>query len=191
MTQGGQTDDGMSERDVAAALAIRELLTRTGQHLRSAAAPEEPFAEFLPERRRFGVFRQSSRMSPRGTVWRLGVFLLDTDPDSVSPLHRAGHSTRAVPPGHPGHHSRSAEERREYRGAALRGGYPEGTTVHFDAEPIELDAKALRESTGPLILRDGVARVRWSRTAPDADAPLFSDYLAERVDLLLNPPEGA
>ena len=40
-----------------------------------------------------------------------------------------------------------------------------------------------------VLLRDGRVLVRWSATA--AQHVDFADYLAERVDLLTNPPEGA
>jgi hypothetical protein len=33
--------------------------------------------------------------------------------------------------------------------------------------------------------------VRWSASAADSDARDLADYLAERVDLLIHPPEGA
>ncbi len=83
------------------------------------------------------------------------------------------------------HQSNLAAARREYRAAALRAGFPPGETVNFDAKPIELDA-ALAESDGPVILGPDGMQVRWSPTS-DALAP-FESYLAERAELLADPP---
>ena len=83
------------------------------------------------------------------------------------------------------------EVRRALRAAAQRGGFRDGETVNFGAEPIPLEVEALRDSTGPLFVRDGRALVRWSAAAGDEAATGFAAYLAERVDLLAHPPEGA
>jgi hypothetical protein len=85
----------------------------------------------------------------------------------------------------------STEERREVRGAAFRGPFPPGSSVNYDAPVIPLTAEALRDATGPLLLRDDAVRVRWSRSAGDDAARDLEPYLAERVGLLLDPPLGA
>ena len=77
------------------------------------------------------------------------------------------------------------------RAAAQRGGFRNGETVNFDAPVIDLEAATLGRASGPLFIRDGRPLVRWSATAADADARDFGGYLAERVDLLAHPPEGA
>jgi hypothetical protein len=117
-------------------------------------------------------------------AWRLGVLLLSAD----GTVRATGAVTRAVPPGHPGHMAVSTEERREVRAAAFRA-FPPGTTVYLDAPVIDLDA--LRDAPGPLLLRDDRVVVRWSVSAPEDAARDLAPYLAERVDLLLHPPQGA
>jgi hypothetical protein len=66
---------------------------------------------------------------------------------------------------------------------------PEGETVDFDAPEVDLDELARLGASGPLVLHDGVVRVRWSPAQPDALTPLDA-YLRDRVDLLVHPPEG-
>lgn len=95
---------------------------------------------------------------------------------------------RATKPGRAQYVSVSAETRRAYRAAAERGHIAPGETVNFDAEPIELTAAALREATGPLLLREGRVLVRWSPAGDPVDA---LGYLTERAELLARPPEGA
>ena len=151
---------------------------------RLAGAPDEAVAEFKPARRRLGVPR-AARLRPVGRAWRLGVLLLSAD----GTVRATGSVTRAVPPGHPGHMAVSTEERREVRAAAYRGPFPEGSTVHFGAPVIELTA--LEGATGPLLLRDGRVVVRWSLSAGDDAARDLEPYLAERISLLLDPPQGA
>jgi hypothetical protein len=83
----------------------------------------------------------------------------------------------------------STEERREIRAAAFRGPFPPGSTIDYDAPVIDL--AALRDAPGPLFLRDDRVLVRWSLSAPDDAARDLAPYVAERVDLLLHPPQGA
>jgi hypothetical protein len=79
---------------------------------------------------------------------------------------------------------------RAYQAAAARSGYARGETVNFDAVPVDLDELVRADASGPLVLRDGAAFVRWSPTQPDALAEL-APYLRDRAALLLNPPAGA
>lgn len=177
----------MSDTDDERAVAeVRAVLDRTAAELAAAGAPDEALARFVPGRRVLGVATRPS-MKPIGRVWRLGVLLLGRD----GALYATGAITRAVEPGHRGHMAVSAEQRREVRAAAHRGPFAEGETVDYDADPITLDAAALRETDGPLFVREGRALVRWSASADDASAAPFDRYLAERADLLLHPPERA
>src|SRR4051794_5266712 len=162
----------MSDED--ALDAARALLTRTAATLAAAGARDEALAEFVPARRVLLVQRPAA-MRPLGRVWRLGVLLLGPD----GALRATGAITRAVEPGHPGHVSVSAEDRREHRAAAFRGPFTRGETVDYDTVPIRLEVDALRASTGPLLLRDGRLLVRWSASLGDDAAADFAPYLTE------------
>ncbi|WP_157156749.1 hypothetical protein [Diaminobutyricimonas sp. LJ205] len=172
-------DDPVIER-------LRRELAGAVAALEQGGARDEALAEFVPPRRVLMINRQAA-MRSLGRAWRLGVFLLDR----AGALYAVGATTRAVPPGYPGYQSVSAEHRRDHRAAAFRGPFEHGETVNFDAHEILLDAEILRSSTGPLFLRGDDAFVRWSATAPDDAAIPFEKYLAERVDLLVHPPEGS
>ncbi|TQL47124.1 hypothetical protein FB562_0171 [Homoserinimonas aerilata] len=162
--------------------SIRGSLARAAAQLTAAGASDEALAEFVPARRVALIFTREATMRPLGRVWRLGVLLLDADGNA----HTVGTITRAQHTGRPNHQSVSAETRRVQRAAALKAGYPDGETVNFHTTPIDPDNPA-----GPLLVHDGEARVRWvAGAAPDAAAPLDA-YLAERIQLLLDPPEGA
>lgn len=176
---GQADDDGAVE-------AARALLREAAETLAEASAPQEALAEFEPAHRRFGIARKA-RMRPIGRVWRLGVVLLEPG----GSVRATGGITRAVPPGHPRHAALSIEARREVRAAAHRGPFAEGETIDYDTSLIELEAAALRSATGPLFLRDGRVLVRWSVSAGDDAARDLAPYTAERVDLLLRPPQGA
>ena len=162
----------------------REMTDAARGRLREAGARTEAHARYVPPRRVL-LIQRAATMEPLGRVWRLGVLLLDAD----GGLHGTGSLTRAVPTGHPNLQSLSAETRREYRQAALKAGFDQGETVNFDTVPIEWDAGLLRSSDGPLVLTDDGLGVRWAATA--AALVPFERYLAERVELLLHPPEGA
>jgi len=154
--------------------------------LSDAGARQEALAEYEGARRRFLIPREPV-LRRVGSVWRLGVFLLD----DAGMLRATGTLVRATPPGRPQYQSQSAEERRSLRAAAQRGRFHDGETVNFDAPVIPFEPAALRDASGPLFLRHGRALVRWSAAASDADARDFEGYLAERVDLLAHPPDGA
>ncbi len=179
-------DDADEDRDAVAVSRVRAAVAEAAERLRAGGARDEALAEFVPRRRKLLIAREPV-LRPAGRVWRLGVLLLGHD----GVLRATGSIVRATPAGRPAYQSVSAETRRAYRAAAERGHFAEGETVDFDAEVVELEAESLRTSRGPLFLRDGRALVRWSASVSDADAVDFHAYLAERVDLLLNPPEGA
>ena len=164
----------------------KRLLREAADRLAAAGIADEAVAEFEPATRRLGIPRRA-RLRPVGRGWRLGVLLLEAD----GTVRATGSVTRAVPPGHPGHMAVSTEERREVRGAAFRGPFPQGSTVNYDAPVIPLSPEALEGATGPLLLRDDAVRVRWSLSAGDDAARDLEPYLAERVGLLLDPPRGA
>ncbi|MGO4301700.1 hypothetical protein [Leifsonia sp. RAF41] len=176
-------DGGTDEDAIARIHAAVEDAVKT---LEAAAARQEALAEFVPARRRF-LMRREPVLRRIGAVWRLGVFLLDAE----GSLRATGSLVRATPPGRPQYQSRSAEDRRSLRAAAQRGHFRDGETVNFDAPAIPMEVSALRATTGPLFLRDSRPMVRWSATAHDADAREFGGYLAERVELLSHPPDGA
>lgn len=175
------------EGEAAVLAGIRADLDRAVARLTAAGARDEALAEYVPERRVLGVPRKPVLKS-LGRVWRLGVFLLGPD----GALYETGSATRALEPGRPAYQSASAELRREYRAAATRGRFPHGETVNFDAVPVVLEGAALRDSAGRLFLGSGgQALVRWNATAGDADAVELASYLADRVELLAEPPAGA
>ena len=175
-------DEARSDEEAMA--AVRAALGDAVRRLDAAGARDEALAEFIPRRRRLLVTREAT-LRPIGRVWRLGVLLVDR----ASVLRATGSITRATEPGRPAYQSISAESRRAYRAAAQRGHFAPGETVDWDAPVIELDPEALTRSSGPLLLRDGRVLVRWS-AGSTATIP-FDSYLSERVELLVDPPEGA
>ena len=176
-------DDGTDEDAIG---RIRASVQDAVRALSATGARHEALAEYEGARRRLLIPREPV-LRRVGAVWRLGVFLLDES----GTLRATGTLVRATPPGRAQYQSQSAEDRRSLRAAAQRGRFHDGETVNFDAPLIPLDATALRDASGPLLLRDGRALVRWSAAASDADARDFEGYLAERVDLLAHPPDGA
>ncbi|MET0480609.1 MAG: hypothetical protein ABWX76_04425 [Leifsonia flava] len=177
----------MSDDHADAVLAgIRASLRSAVERLTAAGARDEALAEYVPERRVLGVPRKPVLRSV-GRVWRLGVFLLAPD----GTLYETGLTTRALEPGRPAYQSASAEQRREYRAAATRGRFPHGETVNFDAVEVVLDSDHLRSAAGRLFLDGERARVRWNASAGDSDAVDLESYLADRVELLAEPPAGA
>jgi hypothetical protein len=180
---GGECQDA-ALRGEGAIAEVRARLDDAVRRLDAAGARDEALAEFVPRHRRLLVTREAT-LRPIGRVWRLGVLLLDR----ASVLRATGSIIRATAPGRPAYQSLSAESRRAYRAAAQRGHFAPGETVDFDAPVIDLQVDALTRSTGPLLLREGRALVRWS-AASTAAVP-FESYLSERVELLLHPPEGA
>lgn len=164
---------------------IRLALDTAMVRLQEAGARDEALAR-LEIPRRLLLIQRGPRFVPVGRVWRLGVFLLGVD----GVLHETGQITRAVPPGYPGFQSVSAEHRKGVKAAAVRAPFAPGEAINYDASEIVLDEEELRASQGPLFLDGDTARVRWSRL-PNAKPMAFGAYLAERVDALAHPPEGA
>lgn len=165
--------------------------------LEGAGVRPEPLAELVPERRVMLV-KRAATMRRLGEVWRLGVLLLTapaTDPATapLPPLFAAGRTTRSAARPYPGNQSISREERRDIAAAALRGGFSEGSSVHFDATTIPLNEEALRAlgPDHPLGVHGDGLRVRWRSGASLESAPTLGAYLDERVELLVHPPEGA
>lgn len=175
--------------DPAVVDALRAELARAASTLQAASARTEALAEFVPERRVLGL-PLAARMRPLGRVWRLGVLLLEADA-SEPRLFATGMLTRAQPPGRAGYQSRSAEVRREYRAAAQKGRFAEGETVDFDAVPIDVDALDELPASSPILVRADGVFVRWNGSADPAAVVPVSSYLAERVELLAHPPQGA
>jgi hypothetical protein len=207
-----QNPEAVSDADAAVLAEVRVRLSDAVAALSAAGARTEALAEDLPGGRVL-LLPRPERLRPLGTVWRLGVFLLlatqpegedstsrpsqRTERGSAALSHPAGEPrlfatgslTRSHEPGRPTFVAASAERRRQLRVAAFRGHYPPGTSVNFDAQPIPLD-ESLVGSSGVLTVRDGRAYVRWRPAEPDALTD-FATYLAERVALLVTPPEGA
>ncbi|GIT78658.1 hypothetical protein LLS1_03270 [Leifsonia sp. LS1] len=185
----------MSEAEVGKddALAVEEFRAAVDDavaRLTEAGARTEALAVYEARQRKLLIMREPV-LRPAGRVWRLGVLLLDAD----GGLHATGSVIRATEPGRTQYVSVSAETRRAYRAAAERGHFRDGETVDFDADPVPLDVETLRDAArtgrGPLFLSDGVVRVRWSTAVADTDARDALGYLAERVELLAHPPQGA
>lgn len=165
--------------------AARACADAVSELQRAGIAPEA-LASLVPERRALLVLRRAAVMRPLGDVWRLGSLLLGVD----GSLYAVGRATRAAERGRTGYQSVSREERRDIAAAALRGGYPSGTAVNFDATPLPLDAAGLRAlgAEQPIGLQDGEVRVRWRAGASLQGAPALESYIAERADLLIHPP---
>ncbi len=168
-----------------AVAAARVAVDQAVAALAAAGARDEALAEFEAERRRLGI-RRAPRMVPVGRVWRLGALLLGPSAE----LYGTGRVVIAEQPAHRSVIAASIGEHRAFQAAAVRGGYRVGETVDFDAVPIDLGALAETGESGPLVLHDGAVMVRWSPTQPGMLAELTA-YLADRVELLVNPPDGA
>lgn len=179
-----------------------EACTEAAAALASAGIAPDALAEYVPPRTVLLITRKAT-MKPMGEAWRLGTVLLGTD----GALYAHGHTTRSDERGRPGYQSASREERREIAAAALRGGYPIGTTVNYDAAPLALvadgrdtggpnqvldpDPDQTPDSESPIGYRDGEIRIRWRAGAPLDGAQPLAAYLRERVELLTDPTRGA
>ncbi len=148
---------------------------------RLAGAPREALGG-LVEPRTLGI-RRAPRIVPRGDAWHLGVLLLADDA-----VLATGESVRAREDAPRGYTAESQRARSALAAAAFRGGYPEGMPVHVGWTPLDLDAVERGAASGPLSVADGIPIIRWSSSA--GYMPLET-YLAERIDLLVHPPQGA
>ncbi|MFT4231181.1 MAG: hypothetical protein QM606_00175 [Leucobacter sp.] len=137
----GAADAEHAQRD-AAERALRAC-AEAAERLREGGIAPEALAEYVPPRRVL-LWTRAATMRPLGEAWRVGSLLLDAS----GGLYALGRATRAAERGRPGYQSLSREERREIAAAALRGGYPAGTPVNYDARPIPLDATAAGAAAG-------------------------------------------
>jgi hypothetical protein len=125
----------------------------------------------------------AAKLVPVERVWRLGVLLLGRS----GTLYGTGTTLRVTEPRHPNAQSLLAEDRRQLRAIALRSGISGGETINLDARDIVLaDLDAVSR---PVARTDAGLVVQWSASS-DQLTPLAS-YLAERIALLIDPPQGA
>ncbi|MEF3404663.1 hypothetical protein [Agromyces sp. CCNWLW203] len=148
-------------------------------------ARDEALAGYVPERRTLGIPR-AARMTPLGRVWRLGVLLVDTD----GRLFATGRVVRAERPVRRSTPATAIAEQRAFAAAAVKGGFAEGETVNFGAAPVDPAEIERSGASGPIVMVGDALFVRWNPAQPDALTPL-DRYLADRVELLANPPSGA
>ncbi|MFZ7086849.1 hypothetical protein [Curtobacterium sp. RRHDQ10] len=165
--------------------SVRALLDDTRATLEAAGARDEALGEYVRPRPVLGI-RRDPTMRDLGRVWRLGTLLLHRD----GSLWATGSITRVTEPGRPQYQSTSAEIRRAYRAAANKGHFRTGDTVNHGARPITID-EHLVGASGPVFIDGDRALVRWSPTASDDAAVPLTDYLTDRVELLVHPPQGA
>lgn len=148
--------------------------------IRLADVPREALGELREARRTFGITR-APRIVPAGEAWHLGVLLVaDEQVAATGEIIRAREEVRR------GFPAESQRRRAELAGAARRGGFAEGQTVHLGWRAIEIGE--VDAASSPIALVDGVPLVRWSASA--ALVPL-ERYLREQVELLLDPPGRA
>ncbi|MCS5495773.1 hypothetical protein NY547_00785 [Cnuibacter physcomitrellae] len=170
--------------DVSPSRAVRTAVEAAVARLEAAGARDEALADYVVPKRVLGIQR-APQMVPVGRVWRLGVLLVGARGE----LFATGEVTRAVEPRHPNNQAVSQEVRRAHQLAAFKGPFAPGDTVNYDAAPVDLTALDRGEPSGPLIVAEGIVLVRWSPSS-GATTPL-ERYLADRVDLLVDPPGGA
>lgn len=164
-----------------AVAAPADILTAAASRLADAGARDEVLAQLI-ERKLLGIPRgQAFVLQER--VWRLGVLLLGRS----GTLYATGETIRIDAPRFDNHQSNLAAERRAVRELALRSGVAAGDTLNWGAVPIDLTYPG---PDGPLIDTPDGLQVRWTPADPTALVP-FDRYVAERADLLADPPAGA
>lgn len=163
------------------------LLDDAARRLRTADVRDEALGEYVQPKAVLGIRREPT-MRPLGRVWRVGALLIGSSLETGGRVWATGTITRVTDPGRAQFVSVSAETRRAYRAAAVRGRFDAGDTVNHGATPIPLD-DTLVDADGVLFVRDDEPFVRWSPTS-GAAVPLV-DYLTDRVALLVDPPAGA
>lgn len=141
---------------------------------RLAGSPVERLGVEATSRRLLG-FGRAPRIVPAGEAWHVGVLLITADE-----VHATGDVLRAREEAVRGYTAESQRARAALASAAFRGGFGDGETVHVGWRPIDLDAVARGERSGPLLLQDGVAHVVWS--ASGGIRPL-ADYLDDQLAL--------
>lgn len=151
--------------------------------VRLDGVPREALGQIAEPGRFRALLGGQPRIVRAGSVWRVGALLIG-DHDVFEP----GEVLRAQDPGQRGYAAESARRRAELRAMALRGGFVPGETVNLGWRRIDLGAVAAGGADGPLSWDGERVMIRW--TSSGARMPL-SAYLAERVDLLREPPAGA
>ncbi len=141
---------------------------------RLAGSPQERLGDWAAARKLLG-FGRAPRIVPVGSAWHVGVLLIGD-----ARVYATGEVLRARAEAIRGYTAQAQRERSERAAAAARGGFSEGEVVHVGAAPIDLDALARGEASGPLSLVAGIPHVRWSTTG--APRPL-ADYLDEQLAL--------
>lgn len=139
--------------------------------LSASGARTELLVEWRPGRR-LGPIRRPDVIAPIGRVWRLGVLLLEPD----GTLRRTGEVIQAQTPRFDNHQSNRAAGRRELRVALERSGVSAGETANVDATPVALA---------------DVLEVSWNGSGDPATLVPLPAYLADRTELLADPPGGA
>jgi len=169
--------------------AVLQAIAATGSaaaaELARHSARDEALAEYVPERRTLGIPR-AARMTPIGRVWRLGMLLVGAD----GRFFATGRVVRAERPARRSTPAAAIAEQRAYAAAAAKGGFAEGETVNFGAVPVDPAELGRSGASGPIVVVGDALFVRWNPAQPDALTPL-DRYLADRVELLANPPSGA
>jgi len=108
-------------------------------------------------------------IAPIAEAWHLGVLLVGDDA-----VWATGSVLRAAEEARRGYTAESQRQRAEIRAMAFRGGFREGETFHFDAQPIDADRP------GPLVREGERIMVRWS---PAGFLMPLDAYLDERIAL--------
>jgi len=150
-----------------------ELVAAAVVRLRDAGVPTETRVATL--RGAFGRVK----LRAVGEVWRLGAVCVARD----GAVFATGDVLVVSEPSHPNFRSQLAVERNELRRQLRRAGIPVGATVVIDPRSLDLAVPH-----PPLVATAEGIGVEW--TAGGGIIPLEA-YLAERVDLLVNPLEGA
>lgn len=141
---------------------------------RLAGSPRERLGDWAASRRLLG-FGRAPRIVPVGEAWHVGVLLIGD-----AEVWATGEVLRARTEAPRGYTAQAQRERSERAAAAARGGFTDGEVLHLGAEPIDLDALARGEASGPLSLVAGVPHVRWS--ASGQTRPL-AEYIDEQLAL--------
>lgn len=157
---------------MAASDEQHDMLERVVHELERSAVPDEALATV--KRGRIGSLEFGPvKLVPAGRAWRLGVILIDRQ----ARLYSSGEVTRAVEPQRGvANKSLEAEERREWRRAAVRGRFGAGEVVNFGYELLDPAS-----GVGPVTVADGILMVAWN---PSATPRPLEGYLAERIALL-------